>query len=150
MRHEVQLQGGPTAAGFARAAVDGFSSHLPTALQAALAEDVKLLVSELVTNSVRHGGAGELDHVDLQLSFDGSCVRVEVGDSGPGFVPRTTPAPRPDLIGGFGLVLVERLTHRWGVDREGSSRVWFEIEAPKPPARVRRSRARVAPVPMSA
>src|SRR5207245_2733634 len=51
-------------------------------------------------------------------------VRVEVSDPGPGFQPRTA-GPEP---GGFGLMLVERLADRWGVDPGGRSRVWFEID----------------------
>jgi anti-sigma regulatory factor (Ser/Thr protein kinase) len=86
--------------------------------------DVMLLVSELITNSVKYGGEG-----DLRLQIDAPNprrVRVEVVDQGGGFEPvaRDRPATEP---GGWGLHLVEALTARWGV-HEGSTHVWFEIE----------------------
>jgi anti-sigma regulatory factor (Ser/Thr protein kinase) len=109
--------------------MDGFSAMLPDQLPAALRDDLRLLVSELVTNSVRHGGVTDLGVVSLRLSCGQDVLRVEVEDPGPGFVPRS-PAPSPNRTSGFGLVLVERLTSRWGVDVSGPIRVWFEIDLP--------------------
>jgi anti-sigma regulatory factor (Ser/Thr protein kinase) len=51
-------------------------------------EDVRLLVSELVTNSVRHAGTPASDHVQLEVAFDDETLRVQVADSGTGFEPR--------------------------------------------------------------
>jgi anti-sigma regulatory factor (Ser/Thr protein kinase) len=94
------------------------------ALDPDVADDTLLLVSELVTNGVKYGGAGP-----LRLEIDASGPRRlcgEVIDQGSGFVPRTR--DRPDTEpGGWGLHLVDRLTDRWGV-REGSTHVWFEID----------------------
>ena len=86
--------------------------------------DVMVLVSELVTNSVKYGDGGP-----LKLQIDAPAprkVRVEVVDQGDGFIPRDRDRPR-DEPGGWGLHLVETLADRWGV-YEGSTHVWFEID----------------------
>ena len=91
--------------------------------------DVALLVSELVTNSVRHGAEAG-DAIDVRARASSETVRVEVSDAGAGFVPPARPAPRLDDEdpGGLGLVLVDRLADRWGVARDGGTSVWFEID----------------------
>ena len=84
-------------------------------------DTLRLLVSEVVTNAVRHGGNGQ--PVELHASWN-SEVRVEVSDRGEGF----TPAPRLgqlDEPGGFGLFLIGRLADRWGVDTDDGTTVWF-------------------------
>jgi anti-sigma regulatory factor (Ser/Thr protein kinase) len=89
-------------------------------------ETLRLLVSELVTNAVRHGAHSE--PVELHASWN-SEVRVEVTDHGSGFTPR----PRPgelDEPGGFGLFLVGRLADTWGVETSDSTRVWFVLRRP--------------------
>jgi anti-sigma regulatory factor (Ser/Thr protein kinase) len=91
-------------------------------------DDVKLLVSELVTNSVQHAGPDSDSWVGLRLSLLPKTVRVEVTDSGPGFRLPTRTVPR-DRDSGRGLYLVGAISDRWGVDREGITRVWFEIAA---------------------
>ena len=92
-------------------------------------EDIRLLVSELVTNSVRHSGAADHAKVEFRVLMDVSCLRVEVADSGKGFQKTVTPST-PDQISGWGLQIVERLSDRWGVDPrdELGSTVWFEID----------------------
>jgi anti-sigma regulatory factor (Ser/Thr protein kinase) len=112
---------GPTAPAAAREAVD-------LALAGRLGEDglaeLRLLVSELVTNAVRHG-LGRRGAVELTLSLAGRCVRVEVADGGAGFVP-PVPVPDPDETGGWGLVVVDRLADRWGIEGADGTCVWFE------------------------
>ena len=86
--------------------------------------DVMLLVSELVTNSVKYGEHGALK---LQIEAKGPrSLRVEVVDQGGGFTPQARDRPMSEP-GGWGLHLVEALTDRWGVF-EGSTHVWFEID----------------------
>jgi anti-sigma regulatory factor (Ser/Thr protein kinase) len=86
-------------------------------------DTVRLLVSEVVTNAVRHGGAE--DSVRVRASWN-SEIRIEVVDRGHGF----TPAPRPGELeqpGGFGLFLVGRLADRWGVETNDTTTVWFVL-----------------------
>ena len=83
--------------------------------------DVRLIMSELVTNAVVHGGGP----ITLRLTVEGELIRGEVVDEGGGF-EREIRERGPDEIGGRGLLLVTSLAHRWGV-YEGSSHVWFEL-----------------------
>jgi anti-sigma regulatory factor (Ser/Thr protein kinase) len=87
-----------------------------------------VLVTELVTNAVRHAGLRTGDPIVVHLAAAGSLVRVEVWDSGPGFEP---PAERePDASGGFGLLLLRSLPHRWGlVTGAPGTCAWFELAA---------------------
>jgi len=87
--------------------------------------DVALLVSELVTNSIRHGGGRPGAAIEVVATAAPEMVRVEVADSGPGFDAAEVHHERP--IGGYGLKLVEKLTNRWGITQNAESRVWFEI-----------------------
>jgi anti-sigma regulatory factor (Ser/Thr protein kinase) len=120
--------GGPYAAAAARRALGG----LRNLIGRRCLDDVHLLVSELVTNGVRHGGAGEDDLLDLIVLRHGNRLRVVVTDWGPGFDGRPRPRNRADQTGGWGLYLVERLAERWGVQRDaGATRVWFELKLPK-------------------
>jgi anti-sigma regulatory factor (Ser/Thr protein kinase) len=118
----LSLQGGKKAAAAARNAVGGLAGHIPEDVL----EDVRLLVSELVTNSVRHGGASDGRRVHVRLTIAGPVLRVEVRDPGPGFVPRE-PRGRLERASGWGLVLVDRIADRWGVERGPGAKVWFEI-----------------------
>ena len=116
----MRIAGGPEAAARARRAIAG----LPGDLDPSLCETLRLLVTELVANSVRHADA---EAVTLRVSVGPRAVRTEVTDPGPGFDPANTGSPRDDHSG-WGLFLVERLADRWGVARAGSAtRVWFEL-----------------------
>jgi signal transduction histidine kinase len=103
----------------ARRALD----DLDLGLDPAALEDVRLLLTELVSNSVRHG-AGETVRVILDRPTD-ATLRCEVVDDGHGFVPVARPRTT-DQVGGWGLQLVESMATDWGV-REGSTHVWFEL-----------------------
>jgi anti-sigma regulatory factor (Ser/Thr protein kinase) len=91
-------------------------------------EDVRLVVSELVTNSVRHAGLSPDEQISLAVAISGGSVRGRVCDPGPGFEKPTEPRPRTDLSGGWGLPIVERISDRWGIKRNGCACVWFEID----------------------
>jgi anti-sigma regulatory factor (Ser/Thr protein kinase) len=92
-------------------------------------DDVALMLVEVVTNAVRHGGMGPDDVVRIDVTQGPGVARVSVCDSGPGFRPGLR-EPDP-ASGGWGLVLVDRLARRWGVSRRrGVNRVWFEVTAP--------------------
>ena len=90
------------------------------------AESLRLVISELVTNALRHGSAGE--RIDLTVTPKPEFLCVQVTDDGPGLAPRPR-AMETDDNGGFGLFFVEQLTRRWGVTRENRrTRVWFELD----------------------
>ena len=108
----------------ARRALEGLNDHLPPEKL----EDVRLLVSELVTNSVVHAGLSPDEAITLTVTIRGGLVRGEVRDRGSGFEPPEEPAPKPDLAGGWGLYILDRVADRWGVARTGSKNVWFEID----------------------
>jgi anti-sigma regulatory factor (Ser/Thr protein kinase) len=87
----------------------------------------ELVVTEVVSNAVRHGGAPG-DQIRLAITPKDGYMCVQVTDSGPGLVPRPG-AFESDDDGGFGLFIVEQLTRRWGVTREDKkTRVWFELD----------------------
>jgi anti-sigma regulatory factor (Ser/Thr protein kinase) len=92
-------------------------------------DDLRLLVSEVVTNSVRHAGLRPSDEVAVLVTADRTGVRAEILDPGPGFEPPSS-GPAAGSGSGWGLFLVERVADRWGVDRvNGSTRVWFELDS---------------------
>jgi anti-sigma regulatory factor (Ser/Thr protein kinase) len=119
----LDLEAGPEAAAWARSALSPVEQEVEEDVMA----DVRLLVSELVTNSVRHSGVGPPSSVGLDIAFDASTIRVEVRDRGTGFEPRPRDPDR-SRAGGWGLYLVDRLADRWGVVRNHITRVWFEID----------------------
>jgi anti-sigma regulatory factor (Ser/Thr protein kinase) len=87
--------------------------------------DLRLVISEVITNAVRHGGEGDML---VAVTPKQSYLCVQVTDTGDGFAPRPR-AFEPDDDGGFGLFLIERLTRRWGLTREDrNTRVWFEFD----------------------
>jgi anti-sigma regulatory factor (Ser/Thr protein kinase) len=87
---------------------------------------LQLLVSELVTNSVRHAELHPQQVIQLEIRVRPEAVRVSVSDPGQGFAPPTDP-PSPHEPGGWGLFLVQRVADRWGVRRDGQNEVWFEL-----------------------
>jgi anti-sigma regulatory factor (Ser/Thr protein kinase) len=89
-------------------------------------ENLRLVISEVVTNALRHGSTGQ--SIDLAVTPKAEFLCVQVTDDGPGLVPRPR-ALETDDHGGFGLFFVEQLTRRWGVTRENRrTRVWFELD----------------------
>ena len=111
------------AAAEARRALEALTGEL----SAGRRRDVELLVSELVTNAVRHAGLRADEEIQLRAGVASGTMRVEVHDPGRGFEPHE---PRPDSsrASGWGLFLVAELADRWGVEREDGTRVWFEID----------------------
>ena len=119
-----QLPPGTEAPALARRALE---RELPEEIGERIGATLRLLVSELVTNSIRHGIA-EDDDVRLEVSVRKSAVRVTVRDNGAGF-DVTERKPR-GADGGFGLFLVEKMASRWGIEADGPTCVWFEIDLP--------------------
>ena len=125
MRLERRLAVTPEAAAEARHALGDIADVLP----GGRARDVRLLVSELVTNAIRHADLADGDIILLVIELVDHHLRVEVHDPGGGFVP-TAPAPDPARPSGWGLYLVAELADRWGVDSDDRTLVWFELDRP--------------------
>jgi serine/threonine-protein kinase RsbW len=123
VRVERVLPVAPEAASEARHALDGLSGELPDGRM----RDVRLLVSELVTNAVRHANLAAGDVIGLVIELAEQKLRVEVHDPGGGFIP-STPSPDPARPSGWGLYLVAELADRWGVDSDERTLVWFELD----------------------
>ena len=117
----LDLETGPQAAGEGRHALDRLAGAMPHDQL----ETLRLLVTELLTNSIRHGSDGV---ISLDVEIYANSVRVAVTDGGPGFDAPETPTPHLDRPGGWGLCLVDRLATRWGVARDHGTRVWFELD----------------------
>jgi anti-sigma regulatory factor (Ser/Thr protein kinase) len=110
------------------AARDALTRWLRDEVPVQVLEDARLLVTELVTNSVGHTGLTEDASLHMAVQLTEGAVRVEVRDPGTSgtIAPR---APDRELGGGFGLHLVDMLASRWGVNRTAGTRVWFEVDA---------------------
>jgi two-component sensor histidine kinase len=86
----------------------------------------EMIVTELVTNAVRHAGG----HAVLCMSADGNTVTLSVHDESP-----APPASRePDDYGGRGLHVVEALSTSYGYQQypEDGKSVWAQLCAPLP------------------
>jgi GAF domain-containing protein/anti-sigma regulatory factor (Ser/Thr protein kinase) len=116
------IAGGPAAPGEARRALtQALAGRVPGVAQG----DALIVVSELVTNAVRHGGARVAsDAVSVHAALTPAGVRIEVTDPGAGFEPGGH-GPRAD--GGYGLHLLDRLATRWGVAGAEPVTVWVEL-----------------------
>lgn len=121
----MRLGSGPDAAAEARRAI----ANLRADLDPPLMETLRLLVTELVTNSVRHT---DCDSLTLRVAIGKAAVLTEVVDQGPRFDAQAALEAEQvddrDPNTGWGLFLVQRLARDWGVkDDGGSKRVWFEL-----------------------
>jgi anti-sigma regulatory factor (Ser/Thr protein kinase) len=112
----------------ARNLVDALGMTLPVELR----DDLRLLISEVVTNAVRHGTpAGDGSPIRIRIGLDGQRMRVEVHDRGAGFehAPR---GPGSELGSGWGVHFVDELTDCWGAGRHADAWVvWFEVCLPR-------------------
>jgi Histidine kinase-like ATPase domain len=104
------------------------TQSLMPALANGVLDTAELLVSELVTNAVTHGRG----RITVRAQLSERRLFVEVVDEGDGFEPvlRERDSTTPE-VGGWGLTVVHAESSRWGVSRD-SSRVWFELERPRP------------------
>ncbi|HEX3911628.1 MAG TPA: ATP-binding protein [Solirubrobacteraceae bacterium] len=94
-------------------------------LGGSLCQSLILLVSEVMSNAVRHSAGDPQAPIELVASFGEQSIRVTVTDPGRGFTPRPRdPARTHD---GYGLYLLEKVATRWGVESRGDTKVWFEL-----------------------
>ena len=119
------LHGGVESPGRARRLL---AEHVGRRVPQRVLSQLELLVTELVTNAIVHGGgATERDPVNLYVHARDGCVRVQVSDRGDGFDP-TAPRRTPGPDGGWGLLMVGQLSDAWGADhRDGRATVWFRM-----------------------
>lgn len=92
-------------------------------LPAELCETAALLVSELVTNAIVHGGTSAT--VEIHRPTD--ILRVAVRDDNPN-LPPLGERPVIDADSGRGLMIVSLLAPRWGIEAaDGGKAIWFEL-----------------------
>jgi anti-sigma regulatory factor (Ser/Thr protein kinase) len=118
------VPGGKRAAGAARRSVLSSKVGVPGVMRHRLA----LLLSELVTNAIQHGGAGPHETIEVRVASTPKRIRVEVYDPGSSGDP--PPIRLEAGTGGYGLLLVDRLADGWGREAidTGGSLAWFELD----------------------
>ena len=117
------VPGGRRAPGLARRSVLSTKAGLPGMIRHRLA----LLLSELVTNAIQHGGAGPHETIQVRLASTRKRVRVEVFDPGS---KAGRARERIEEGGGYGLLLVDHLADGWGREpvETGGCLAWFELD----------------------
>jgi len=127
VRVECRLKATSVAAREARQALGPLADHVGEEVF----DDVRLLVTELVTNSLRHASLGDGEAIELAAEVRLRTLRVEVRDAGTSFNPPSTPGAR-EGDDGWGLYLLGRIADRWGINCDPSTCVWFEMDIEKP------------------
>jgi anti-sigma regulatory factor (Ser/Thr protein kinase) len=119
----LELERDIAAPALARSAVS--EQLLSLGVDGSFGQTVVLLVSEVVSNAVRHSNGPPEQRISLDATVTDRFVRIAVTDAGSGFSPR----PRdPERLGeGYGLYLVAKAASAWGVDTEDGTTVWFEL-----------------------
>jgi anti-sigma regulatory factor (Ser/Thr protein kinase) len=108
----------------ARSAIRQLEGHCAPALL----DQLELVASELVTNTVRHANSGE--DTSLAVLVSSNRVVVEVASRGPTF-DRDAMKETPGVDGGFGLRVVDALADRWWVEHDTETRVICEFDLPR-------------------
>ena len=89
-------------------------------------ENARLMLSELVTNSVQHAGLAQGDPIIVCARGSQRGIRVSVCDSGEGFQPEPPALPPPHALGHRGLWMVKKLADAVTIDG-AHGRVDFEL-----------------------
>lgn len=128
MELELKLPSDARAPATVRRSVQALSQHI----EGDLLDDVLLLADEVVTNGLLHAPEDNRWLLVRIMAYPNPAlpIRIEVVDSGRGFEPRLR-EPSTDDTGGRGLFLVDALADRWGVDDQGGTRVWVELDQHK-------------------
>jgi serine/threonine-protein kinase RsbW len=124
---EVRLPAVPASPAAAR---DSIEESLRLTLTPTRLEQIRIVISELVTNAIRHAQMSPTDTIEVLGSIDPTALRVEVLDRGPGFEPRRNELGDPDT--GWGLYILDHLADRWGTTPNDPSSVWFEMDLDAP------------------
>ncbi len=123
-RLELELDRDVGAPARARAEISERLSEL--GLEGVNSQMLVLLVSEVVSNAVRHSSGSPDAKIRLVATANEQAVRIAVTDSGEGFTPRPRDPDR--LEDGYGLYLLEKAASNWGVENSGGTTVWFELD----------------------
>ena len=107
-----------------RAARAAIAQWMPASIPRTLLQDAKLLVSELVTNSVRHAGAAGGAPIVVSAGTNHRAAWFDVADAG----DRSRVSRRPPTgAGGMGLNIVHEVASQWGTSDRDGTHVWFEL-----------------------
>ena len=90
-------------------------------------QSLRLVITELITNSIRHSEMDDQGVVSLDIRLQDGVLRCTVSDPGSGFAKPEVVKPHDDRPGGFGLVILDSVADSWGVERDELFRVWFEL-----------------------
>jgi anti-sigma regulatory factor (Ser/Thr protein kinase) len=94
-------------------------------------EKLALMVSEVVTNAVKHGSPEADGNIGLRIEGDQDALRVVVTDGGHDFAFDPGSIEDSDRNEHFGLLLVDRLADRWGLSLDGKKAIWLEVDTPR-------------------
>jgi anti-sigma regulatory factor (Ser/Thr protein kinase) len=123
----VRLPAKPSSAAVARQRIA--ADLVEQDVAAPIVDDVVLVVTELVSNAIRHAEPLPDGQVTVSWQVDGRGVKVRVSDGGGGGEPRLRHATPRDTSG-RGLALVEAIATRWGVeDSPAHTTVWAELDS---------------------
>jgi anti-sigma regulatory factor (Ser/Thr protein kinase) len=103
-------------------------------------EDAQLLVTELVSNSIRHAELRAGERIRIWAGWSGRRLKVIVRDRDDGQPGQPVGIagsirPAPGAESGWGLFIVNQLATRWGAIQDGGSGYWFELDASRPEVR---------------
>ena len=107
-----------------RAIRDSLETKYALTMDRALLDDVKVMASEAVTNSVIHSGRPDGDPISFSSDVADGVLRVEVGDEGRGVASLSARSLDPPS----GLGYLDLLSDRWSSRQDGTFHVWFEID----------------------
>ena len=120
---DLNLPPGREAPARARRSLEGLAGTLdPEVL-----DTLRLLVTELVTNSVRHGDLQPTDRIRVSLAEHRDRICAQVTDPGDSFRTPALLEPDHERPSGWGLYLVDQVADRWGVESNHATTVWFEL-----------------------
>jgi two-component sensor histidine kinase len=134
LRLDIRLPVSADALSMARGALDDALD--PRHLDPSIAADIRVAVTELVSNVLQHGCLEPSGSFRLTANDPCGIVHVEVHQASSAEEVQRSEDPRSTKDpGGFGLRLVEKMTDRWGVVRGPPGMVWFELDPEAPKAR---------------
>ena len=121
---EYRLPHDTTAAAKARGKVE---EELISLLSPHRLDDSRLMVTELVSNAVRHAPSEPDGGIILEIEREPGVVRIIIRDGG-SHMDLNEPTFHTQSDGHFGLFVVDRLADEWGFSIDGDKGVWFEVE----------------------